>query len=266
MKIKELKSIGVEKLSEIENKFYEVNLFLCDILNLNIKDILLDQDKEVSIVDENRFLEAISRRAKGEPYAYIMNYKEFYANRFYVDNRVLIPRPESEFIVEYAVNNYKNKNIKYLDMCTGSGAIGISIAKALNIKADLSDISSDALEVARENANYNDVKVNIIKSDLFCNIEDKYDLITINPPYIPSTRKNSLQIEIDYEPEIALFAGEDGLDIIKKIINNYESYLLPSGKIIMEIEESQSEVIKKTVNCEIIKDLNDLDRFVIINK
>lgn len=273
MNLSKLKELALEKLDGIENKEYEVNLFLQDIFNLTLNQIHFNPDLQIE-EKIDIFFEALDRRAKGEPYNYILNYKEFYGREFYVDNRVLIPRPETEIMVEECIKRNINKTINnYLDLCTGSGCIGITLKKELDIlNATFSDISIDALDVCKINSIKHNIDANMINSDLFNRIEGKFDLITINPPYVPELRKEYLDAGVrDYEPNLALFSGENGLDIIRRIFDEIEFYITDNASIYMEFDETQASQIIKMIdtnkfNYKIFKDYNNMDRFIVIER
>ena len=272
MKVNEVKEIALKYLKNINNNEFEANLFIRDFFGLSLTDIHFNKEIECSQEEIDQFIELLNMRASGCPYNYIFKYKEFYNRRFYVDERVLIPRPETELLVEECINYYKRKTIdRYLDLCTGSGCIGISLASELNIKSvTLADISKDSLEVAKKNADIYNIDADFIESDLFSNIVGEFDLITINPPYVPLNRKRILdKTVIDYEPNLALFADNDGLSIIKKFIQEYDKYLTDDGLVLMEFDESQGDAIsklleEKKVNFKIYKDYSNMDRFVVM--
>ena len=211
------------------------------------------------------------------PYAYITGTKEFMGINFKVNEDVLIPRDDTEILVSKVIELIKEKTndsiIKILDMCTGSGCIAISIAhefKNRNISVWATDISADALNVAKENALANDAKINFIQSDLFSELTNKFDIIVSNPPYIKSKVINSLQREVkDNEPLIALDGGEDGLDFYKRISNDAKNYLNNNGILAFEIGFDQKEEIIKILqdegytNIEAYTDYSGNDRVVI---
>ena len=274
MKLFELKKHVLEKLNIEFNKEYEVNLILQDVARLSLNDIHFNRNIDLDDITVNRVFEFIDRRNVGEPYNYILNYKEFFNRIFYIDNRVLIPRPETEILVEECIKRNKNKKInRYLDMCTGSGCIGITLSKELDISDTiLSDISKEALQVCDINCKKYNVNANIIESDLFDNIDGKFDLITINPPYVPLLRKDSLdETVVKFEPNIALFSGDDGMDIISKIIGKLDRFMSDESSVYIEFDETHAELIKKLIddskfNYKIFKDYSDMDRFIIIER
>ena len=223
---------------------------------------------------EDNLDEAIKRLEQGEPVQYIVGDVDFYGNIIKVNKNVLIPRRETEELVEKTtayIKKYLNTNIKVLDIGTGSGCIPIALKKLipeLNISAV--DISEKALEVATENAKSNNAEITFIKSDVFENINEKYDCIISNPPYIRNDEK-IMDIVKNNEPHIALFAEDNGLYFYKKIINESDKYLNKKFIIAFEIGEEQGNDIidiakEKYPNAKILleKDMQHLDRFIFI--
>ena len=223
---------------------------------------------------EDNLDEAIKRLEQGEPVQYIIGDVDFYGNIIKVNKNVLIPRRETEELVEKTtayIKKYLNTNIKVLDIGTGSGCIPIAFKKLipeLNISAV--DISEKALEVATENAKSNNAEITFIKSDVFENINEKYDCIISNPPYIRNDEK-IMDIVKNNEPHIALFAEDNGLYFYKKIINESDKYLNKKFIVAFEIGEEQGNDIidiakEKYPNAKILleKDMQHLDRFIFI--
>ncbi len=222
--------------------------------------------------------EAIERLHKGEPVQYIVGDVDFYGNIIKVDKNVLIPRRETEELVEKTQiilkDIFKNNNIKILDIGTGSGCIAISLKKLLpNSNITGIDISKPALEIAKSNAILNNTEIEFIESDIFTNIKDKYDCIISNPPYLG---ENDFIMDIvkNNEPHLALYAKDNGLYFYKEILKQAKKFLNKTSIISLEIEETKKEDIINIAkeyfpNSEIIaeKDLAHLDRFIfIINK
>lgn len=222
------------------------------------------------------FLKKFGKLVNGEPIQYITNSQEFMNLKFYVDNRVLIPQPDTEILVESVIsiveNTQKNcqKEIEILDLCTGSGIIGICLKKNLqNVKVYVSDISEDALDVAKKNSIQNNVEISFIKSDLFDEINEKFDIIVSNPPYIESNAIEGLSNEVKNEPKIALDGGKDGLDFYRKIIKEAPNFLNKIGVLALEIGYNQKDAVEKILktykykNIQIKKDLSNIDRVII---
>lgn len=229
---------------------YEAKTILLHVLEVSPVDLIMDKDKEVPD-GKVEMAEAIAvRRIANEPLQYILGKQGFMGLDFSVDDSVLIPRPETEVLVEWALGSIKSiKTPKILDIGTGSGAIAISIAR-LNTWTDVyaSDISSSALEKAKENSVLNHVsgKIHFIESNLFVDVTEKdFDLIVSNPPYIPAVDINGMQREVAlYEPHLALFGGEDGLDFYKRIIPEALSFLKDGGILVFEAGHDQAEAIE----------------------
>lgn len=223
----------------------------------------LEDDVQIDLEDD------LSKLVKGIPIQYITHLQSFYGLDFYINSDVLIPQPDTEILVDEVVKLIENKNLNVLDICTGSGAIAISIAKNTNAKVVASDISESALEVARKNAILNDVNVNFVQSDLFENICQKFDIIVSNPPYIETETLKILPKEVQNEPIIALNGGKDGLEFYRKISKNAGKYLNYGGILAVEIGYNQKEEVTKIMEksgfCEIIckKDFAGNDRVVI---
>lgn len=217
--------------------------------------------------------EALKRLENGEPIQYIVGNVNFYGNTFKVDKNVLIPRFETEELVEKTVKLIKkifNSKIDILDLCTGSGCIAITLNKLLNANVDASDISLQALEVANYNNKINNTNVNFIHSDIFNNIEKKYDVIISNPPYI-SDSEEIMDIVKNNEPHLALYASNDGLYFYEEILKNCTKFLKDKYLIAFEIGYLQGEKIKNLaykylddINVWIEKDLQGKDRFIFI--
>lgn len=223
----------------------------------------------------NKLDEGLALLEKGIPVQYIVGNVEFYNSIINVDNRVLIPRFETELLVDKLIKyckNYFNKEIEILDMCTGSGCIAIALKKELNCNVDAVDISSDALTVAKDNAIINNVKINYIQSDLFTNIDKKYDVIVSNPPYISYSEKIE-DIVKNNEPSISLYAKDNGLYFYKEILSNIKNHLNNKYIIAFEIGFTQSNDIKKIISkyltdVEVVveKDYSNKNRFIFIFK
>lgn len=217
--------------------------------------------------------EAIERYKNGEPIQYIIGDVNFYGNTIKVNKNVLIPRFETEELVEKTIKKIKNKfdkKINILDLCTGSGCIAITLKKELNSNVTATDISSDALAVAKENIKLNNVDINLIHSDLFQNINDKFDCIISNPPYI-SYDETIDDIVKNNEPNIALYAPNNGLYYYEEILKNIKNYLNDKFIIAFEIGYKQGKSLidivnkyLKDVNILVEKDLQGRDRFLFI--
>ena len=213
---------------------------------------------------------AIKELKNGKPVQYIVGDVDFYGNIIKVDKRVLIPRFETEGLVELAINTLPNTNLDIIDLGTGSGCIAITLKKFLpNINIDAIDISESALSLARENAKINNTDINFINGNMLENLDKKYDCIISNPPYI-SYDEEIMDIVKNNEPSIALYASNNGLYYYEEILKNAKKNLKENYYIFFEIGYNQGESVKnialKYLNCsvEIKKDLQGFDRYVII--
>lgn len=248
-----------------------------NILKNKLKDNGIDENyydylfKYLS--NKDNIEDAIEDLIKGRPIQYIVGNVEFYNSIINVNESVLIPRFETELLVDKLVK-YCNKKffdkINILDMCTGSGCIAISLKKELDCNVIGVDISKDALLVARDNAKSNDVEINFVESDLFDEVSGKYNVIVSNPPYI-SYNEEIMDIVRNNEPNIALYAEDNGLYFYKKIIDNIRGFLCDDFIVAFEIGMSQANDIVNVIKCnlsnvEVIveKDFNDRDRFIFI--
>ena len=276
MKIKDLleKGNSILKENNIEEYILKTRMLLSNLLNKN-KEYLMVHDEEVVLEEiEIEFFKAIEKLKSGIPIQYIINKQEFMGIDFFVDENVLIPQPDTEILVQEILDKIK-PNDRILDLCTGSGAIGISIGyikKNENLKIVLSDISEEALNVARKNAQKNEVNVEIVESDLFKNIDGQYDIIVSNPPYIELGEIENLSIEVQNEPFIALFGGNDGLIFYREIAMQAKKYLKPNGILGLEIGYNQKETVTKILEkngyidiyCK--KDFGGNDRVIICKR
>ena len=205
----------------------DVDWIVATVLNKNRAEVKLV--RSVSSKEYRDIMRACERRAKSEPLSNIFGFVEFYGLRFDVNKKVLSPRMETEILVEEAIKKIRECDLRtVLDLCTGSGAIAVTVAKYTDCKVAASDISKQALAVAQGNADKNDVKVDFILSDLFKGLKKnkKYDIIISNPPYIKSGDIEKLDIEVKkYDPRLALDGGEDGLDFYRQIVEDSPRHL-----------------------------------------
>lgn len=251
----------------------EAVLLACHVLSVDRSYLLLHRDE---YIDEKILLASaalINERCAGRPLAYILGTANFYGLDITVDERVLIPRPETELIAEEAIHCGKTAP-RVLDLCTGSGCIAAAIAANLpEAQITASDVSLKAFQLARYNCRpYGNITV--VRSDLFEKLEGPFDVIVTNPPYIAEKDRSWMQREVkDHEPEMALFAGEDGLDIIRRILAEAGNYLAEDGLLLMEIGEKQTEEVLRLAaesgqfkEIAVKKDLAGLDRYLKARK
>ena len=242
--------------------------------NLSFTDFIFTLQQKVT-EEEKEFVEEIyTKLANHIPAQYIIGHADFFGMQLKVDERVLIPRPETEELVELILAKNLKDNLKVLDIGTGSGAIALALAKnRLDWSVTASDISEDALELATENANAQNLNLSFIKSDCFSEISSKYDIIVSNPPYI--SRADEVEVGLNVlhsEPHLALFADEDGLAIYRRIAEESKDYLNDGGKIYLEIGYKQGQSVpalfkenfpEKRVRT--LKDQFGQDRMVVID-
>ncbi len=227
--------------------------------------------QELSPKEEELYKNLISARKNNKPIQYITNNVNFYGIDLYVDENVLIPRFETEELVENTIEKLKKiKNPKVLDLCCGSGAIGIAIKTKIDSNVVMSDISKNAIEVAKKNCEKYNLDISVIESDLFQNIDDKFDCIISNPPYIKENEEIE-DIVKNNEPAIALYAGKNGLDFYERILKDIRNYLNDKFLIALEIGATEKDDIIEIINkyfdnviIESKKDLSNRDRMIFI--
>ncbi len=259
MKISELEVKIAQRLraAGIESARLDAVMIIGHVLNRSREWLLAHDDALVSSEDSRRVEELAFRRAKREPLAYIMGYKEFYGRRFMVTSDVLIPRPESEVMIDIlsdvvargntqtigdtAKCNYSSRAYRLIDVGTGSGCLGITAKlERPELNVTLSDISDKALEIARKNAEQLSADVGLVRSNLMDNVSGKFDIILANLPYV-NHNWDYLSPELKYEPDLALYASDDGLALIYKLINQAPAHLVRGGYIILEMDTPQIE-------------------------
>lgn len=273
MVIKELLEYGVEELSKNQYTvpLNESRRILSFLLDKTYSQISVAEEDVVDEEVQTKFKNIINRRKKGEPLQYIINSANFYGYDYYVDERVLIPRFDTENLAYEVIRISTGlNNPAILEIGPGSGAISATIAME-NPESSVtgSDISNEALAVCEINKEkYKISNLQFINSDVFENIGGKYDIIFSNPPYIKTEDMNNLQIEVKQEPTLALDGGKDGLYFYRKIVAESRKYLKPNGYLLFEIGYDQGQDVKNLLldhgfnKIEIIKDLQGHDRVV----
>jgi len=261
----------------IESARMNAELLLCHILNCQRLDLYLRFNQPLNTIETDAYRDYISRRGNFEPYQYIVGDVEFYGLKYFVDKNVLIPRQETEILIETILAKYpKDKELKILDIGTGSGNIPISLAVNLPESKVISiDISAEAIKVAEKNRELHDLKtrVGFIKTDILTDNLDKYkstfDIIVSNPPYVKKDEFNTLQKEItEYEPEIAVTDFADGYKFYREISRKSKVLLKNSGMLFFEVGQGQAEAVKNIMlgsgfeKVEIQKDLLEIERVV----
>lgn len=279
MTIQENLRISIQKLKEnkIEEPMLKARLLLCYVLKVDKEQLMIYYDKMMEENKKEEYQSYIQKLVEGYPLQYITHHQEFMKLDFYVDENVLIPRADTEVTVEEVIaycKSQEKRNLRVLDLCTGSGAIAISIKKYVpNCEVVAVDISKDALEVAKRNAKQNDTDITWILSNLFEKIEGCFDVIVSNPPYIKKKIIKTLDKQVQCEPMLALDGGEDGLEFYQTIIKQAPDYLNENGKLFLEIGYDQKqevlEIIEKTKRYKIAeckKDLSGNDRMIMTEK
>lgn len=260
------------------NNFEDSNIIAKELLSYVLKKdkvyLTINSDTALTDTEYAEFTKYIEQIIDGKPLQYITQKQEFMGMDFFVNEDVLIPQPDTEILVETVLDickKYDKQSLRILDLCTGSGAIAISLSKILNTQVFASDVSIKALKVAEKNNVLNNSKVEFIESNLFEQINgEKFDIIVSNPPYIKNEEIKSLSKQVQNEPYIALAGGEDGLDFYRKIIDEAYKHINKNGYLCLEIGYDQKEdlikLIKQNENYEYencIKDLSNNDRCII---
>ena len=268
------KAVKILNKSNIKNSYLDSEILLSKTINKDRKYIILNSQEQLSKKSLKNFSNLIKRRKKGEPIAYLINKKEFWNHTFYIDCNVLIPRPDTEILVEETLKLFsKSSKLRILDIGTGSGCILLSILKERrNFLGIGIDISKNAIKVANFNAKLQQLsnRVKFYKSDVDKFLIGKYDIVLSNPPYIKKKDLKYLEKDIvDFEPKIALDGGRDGFSKITKVINKASKLIKKNGRFILEIGFDQKnktiDILKKNsfyIN-KIVKDYGRNDRCII---
>lgn len=254
-------------LKEVKAEKSETDWIVCHVLQKKRGDLLLIPSVTKEKYDAIIAL-AEKRKESGQPLAYVLGESEFYGYKLKTDARALVPRSETELLAEAAIEEIKKKKYtSVLDLCTGSGAIAIVLKKelpALNVTA--SDVSSDALALAQENALMQQCEIEFLQSNLFARIDKEFDLLVSNPPYVKREDIPSLQSEVRKEPVCALDGGEDGLDFYRAIVK--DSHVKSGGSLLFECGEGQARAIAEMMKADfkdvkIKKDYQNIERIVM---
>lgn len=253
----------------------DVELLLGHVLALDRIGLILQSERPLAGPELARFRELFKRRRAGEPVAYLLGVREFYGLSLRVDSRVLVPRPDSERLVEVALERTRARSMlgQALDLCTGSGCIALAFARQRQTwSVTASDISEDALAVARDNAHRTGAirNVRLVSGSLFQPVAGlRFDLVTANPPYIPAGELAGLPVDVrDFEPRLALDGGADGLDLVRDIVRQAPLHLTPGGLLALEIAFDQGPRTAELLRAQgytgvaIAKDLGGRDRVV----
>ncbi len=256
----------------------EKKILLKYILNTSNEEINISHDKLLDHIELGLYKELIQRRKKSEPIAYIINKKEFWKDTFFIDNSVLIPRPDSEIIIETAIKYFPdtNQNLKMLDLGTGSGCLIISLLREFKNSQGIGiDLDKKALKVAKQNKSnlLNENRLKFCQADFSKFNTINYDLIVCNPPYVSTSSKDNMLRDVqDFEPEIALFAKENGLRCFKMVLDNLIKYENKKQLIIFEIGYNQLKPIQKLLKntgfqlISVEKDISDIPRCIVTKR
>ena len=268
--LREAERRGAETLAAAgrEEAAQTARLLLCHVLNFNFTDYVLAREDLLSPRDAARYEELLTRRASGVPLQYLTREQNFCGLSLYVDERVLIPRQDTECLVEEVLRDGARGEL--LDLCTGSGCIPLALLKHGNFSCALgADISAEALAVAAENRARTGLPLELRQSDLFSEIPERFDVITANPPYIESAEIESLSVEVrDHEPRLALDGAADGLAFYRRLAAESGAHLKPGGRLYLEIGMSQGAAVASLLEAaafsdiQIIRDLAGRDRIV----
>ncbi|SDB19184.1 peptide chain release factor N(5)-glutamine methyltransferase [Eubacterium oxidoreducens] len=272
MTLKEAYEYGFCSLTQadIEDARTDAFLLLEYICHVTKADFFMEPDKEMSLSEEKTYIEGIKKRCEHVPLQHITHEQEFMGYSFYVDEHVLIPRMETEELVLEVLNQSKD-GMRVLDLCTGSGCIGIALKlQKPSLQVACSDISKQALVVAQRNAKALGAEVTLVESNLLENISGEFDIIVSNPPYIPTADIEELMTEVKvHEPFSALDGGEDGFEFYRQIISLSPRTLAEEGMLFLEIGYDQGDTIRDIMSfngfCDVVvkKDLQQLDRIAI---
>ena len=277
MTVREILQYGKHALEDSRNEYakYESRVLLEEVLGIKYMQMLVNPDASVSSEAENRYKEMLEKRRQHYPLQYILGYAHFMDYTFIVNEHVLIPRNDTEVLVETVdqlLNSkaFESRSVTLLDLCSGSGCIGISLKLYHdNVNLALCDISKDALEVASRNLKKYQLDAALLESDLFTNVKEQYSIIVCNPPYIERDVIPTLMPEVkDYEPMQALDGGVSGLDFYQAILADVHQYLNRDGYLFFEIGYNQGQAVsglmKNAGFCDVCvkKDYAGLDRIV----
>ena len=262
----------------LESPRREAEFLLSEFLNMNRLDLYLNFERPLELLELDSFRERLKRRGTGEPGQYIHGSTQFYGLTLFVDSAVLIPRPETEVLVDLIVQELKLENSEgktCLDLCSGSGCIGLSLKSSFpQLSVNLSDISEKALAVAKKNAEHNQLDVGFFQGDLFLPLNcQKFDYIVCNPPYISLNDYHALSHEVkEFEPKLALLGGDSGYEFYERLSESLLLHLNPKGKVWLEIGTGQGQAVldlfpeSEWAVRRLKKDWAGHDRFILLER
>ena len=241
----------------IDDARFEAKLITAHVMDMEASTLSPISEIPVTQEQATRSVSIAECRINGEPLQYLLGTWDFMGLPFRVRAGVLIPRADTEILCEEALRLIQERGYRrVLDLCCGTGCIGISLAKLGGVEVTLADISETCLALSEENARMNGVSVSLIQTDLFDALQGRqFDLICCNPPYLTKEDMENLQREVRYEPELALYGGDDGLDFYRRISEQYKDHLQPDGAILLEIGNTQAEDVAQLFQTDVI--LND---------
>ena len=257
-----------QRLKEVPDPRLDAEWLLSEVLGVSRLEMLLDKRRELTEAEAAAFEALLARREAREPLQYILGSQSFMGFSMKTDSRALIPRNDTEALCEEALK-YVRPGCRVLDLCTGSGALAAAIKKLCpGAEVVASDISEAALSLAKENAAALNADIRFMQGDLFSPVAgEKFDVIVSNTPYLPEGLRGCLQAEVEREPALALFAGDDGLDFYRRIAREAPAHLLPGGRLCIEIGDGQGDAVKALLyeeftDIQVLNDLNGLPRVV----
>lgn len=258
---------------KIENASLDTKILLSFATKIPKTEFITHPEVEIPHAQSGLFQELVKRRGNNEPVAYLIHEKEFYGLAFYVNENVLIPRPETEILIELFEKKTPSKTIRVCDVGTGSGAISVTLKKTFpDLHMTAVDISPDALWIAKMNAQMHRVDIEFVESDLLSKVEGAFDVIVANLPYVPTGDIPTLSKDVQFEPKLALDSGEDGLDHYRKLLPQAHQKLTTGGFILIEYGIDQTEKLKTLLqsagfsSIEVRKDFAGIDRIIFASK
>lgn len=271
MTIRETLLEGIKFLKDLEytNPIYESRKILAELLEKDLSYLIAHDDEKLNKLIEDKYFNILEKRREGYPLQYILACEDFYGRKFDVLEDVLIPRQDTELSIEVLLDIIKNNKINnMLEIGCGTGIVSITIDLESDIDVTGLDISPQAIKNTTINKNKFNSNIKIIESDLFDKVNDKFDIIYSNPPYIKTKEIENLQVEVrEHEPRLALDGGEDGLVFYRKIVKESIEYLKENGFLVFEIGYDEGnevlQLMKDKFNVRIYKDLNNFDRVVV---